>query len=50
MKFWQVFWAWWLVVAGVSFAAITGIVSVRGYQDLRSMLRGLARHGNREHE
>lgn len=50
MRFWQGFWALWLVAAGVSFALITAIVSVKGYQDLRSMLRGLARHGARDHE
>ena len=50
MRFWQHFWAVWLVVAGLSFAVITAIVSIKGYQDLRSMLRGLARHGTQDHE
>ena len=41
MKYWQEFWTAALIVAGVSFAGITAIVSVRGYQDLRQMFINL---------
>jgi hypothetical protein len=37
MNYWEIFWTVALIVAGVSFAAITAIVTVRGYQDLRQM-------------
>lgn len=43
MSFWLTFWSVALVTAGVSFAVITGIVTVKGYKDLRSMFRNLAR-------
>jgi len=41
MKGWQVFWTLSLVVAGASFAVITGIVTIRGVQDLRRMFAKL---------
>ena len=50
MKYWQVFWTFWLVTAGISFAVITGIVTVRCYQDLRNMFSGLVRQGTKDHE
>jgi len=43
MRFWQLFWTIWLVVAGLSFAFITLVVSVRGGRDLRQMFRDLSR-------
>lgn len=39
---WQTFWTFWLVCAGLSFAVITAIVTVKGYKDLRNMFTGLA--------
>ncbi|MGE5111629.1 MAG: hypothetical protein ACM3JB_12270 [Acidobacteriaceae bacterium] len=42
MNFWEAFWTFWLITAGTSFAVITGIVTVKGYQDLRNMFSGLA--------
>jgi hypothetical protein len=42
MRYWQTFWMFWLVIAGLSFAVITVIVAVRGYKDLRNMFTGLA--------
>lgn len=48
MNAWLGFWAVWLVLAGVAFAAITLIVAVKGFQDLRSMFAGLSkREGNK---
>ncbi len=43
MRFWQLFWTIWLVVAGLSFAFITLVVSLRGGRDLRQMFRDLSR-------
>lgn len=49
MSAWAWFWTAWLVVAGVSFAVITAIVSVRGFADLRQMFRMLSReHGQHD--
>ena len=50
MNYWLVFWTVWLVIAGVSFAVITGIVMVRGYKDLRLMFSRLAEQRTRDHE
>jgi hypothetical protein len=50
MNYWLIFWTVWLAIAGVSFAVITGIVMVKGYQDLRSMFRGLKEQRTRDHE
>jgi hypothetical protein len=41
MKYWQWFWTVSLVIAGASFAAITVVVTLRGFADLREMLKGL---------
>ncbi len=41
MRFWQLFWTLWLVVAGSSFAFITLMVTIRGGRDLREMFRHL---------
>lgn len=43
MRYWQLFWAAWLSVAGLSFAFITLMVIVRGGRDLREMFRDLGR-------
>ncbi len=50
MNYWRIFWTLWLVIAGLSFAAITVIVSVRGYRDLRNMFSGLAEQRSHENE
>jgi hypothetical protein len=50
MNYWRVFWTFWLITAGTSFAVITGIVTFKGFQDLRNMFRGLARQGTKDHE
>jgi hypothetical protein len=50
MNHWLAFWTVALVVAGLSFAIITGIVTVKGYKDLRNMFSGLIRQGTREGE
>jgi hypothetical protein len=41
MRYWQAFWTVSLLVAGVSFAGITAIVTARGISDLRSMFHRL---------
>jgi hypothetical protein len=41
MNLWLDFWTAWLLLAGVAFAAITAIVAVKGFKDLRSMFAGL---------
>ena len=50
MNYWLIFWTVWLVIAGVSFAVITGIVMVKGYWDLRQMFSRLAEQGKHDHE
>ena len=45
MRGWQIFWTVSLIVSGIAFAAITAIVSVRGFGDLREMFRNLRRQG-----
>jgi len=42
MNAWGFFWAAWLVVSGVAFAAITVVVALKGFQDLRAMFVGLS--------
>jgi hypothetical protein len=41
VRAWQYFWEASLLIAGVSFAAITVVVSVRGFHDLRVLFRHL---------
>ena len=41
MKAWQIFWSASLLIAGGSFACITLVVAVKGFQDLRNVLRRL---------
>ncbi len=43
MRFWQLFWTIWLVVAGSSFAFITLMVTIKGGKDLRQMFRDLSK-------
>ena len=43
MRFWQLFWTIWLVVAGSSFAFITLMVMLKGGKDLRVMFRDLSK-------
>ena len=38
---WALFWTIWLVIAGASFAFITGIVTVLGLRDLRNLFHTL---------
>ncbi len=48
MKYWQWFWTVSLVIAGTSFAAITAVVTLRGFADLREMLKRLLQQKDRE--
>jgi hypothetical protein len=41
MRAWQYFWEASLLLAGVSFAAITVVVAIRGFHDLRVLFRHL---------
>lgn len=47
---WLAFWTVWLVIAAISFAVITAIVTVKGYRDLRSMFSRLAEQRARDRE
>jgi hypothetical protein len=40
------FWTAWLILAGVAFAAITLVVAVKGFHDLRAMFAGLKQNRN----
>ncbi len=48
MRYWEIFWTFWLIAAGLSFAVITAIVTVKGYRDLRNMFSGLASQKEQE--
>jgi hypothetical protein len=41
MRAWQYFWEASLLLAGASFAAITVVVAIRGFHDLRVLFRHL---------
>ena len=41
MRAWELFWTAALLIAGASFAAITLVVAVRGFHDLRVLFRQL---------
>jgi hypothetical protein len=41
VRAWQYFWEASLLIAGVSFAAITVVVAIRGFHDLRVLFRHL---------
>lgn len=41
MRYWLFFWTFAAVTAGLSFALITILVTVKGGRDLREMFRGL---------
>ena len=43
MRYWELFWTLWLLIAGGAFAIITIVVIVKGGPDLREMLRQLRR-------
>lgn len=43
MTGWLLFWTVSLVVSGACFAGITGIVTVRGFRDLRDLFISLRR-------
>jgi hypothetical protein len=44
MNAWQLFWTVWLLFSGAAFAAITIVVTVKGFGDVRRMLSGIQRH------
>ena len=41
MRAWQIFWSVSLLVAGCSFAFITVVVAIRGFEDLQDLFRRL---------
>jgi hypothetical protein len=41
MRFWQIFWTAGALIAGLSFAFVTVVVTLKGGKDLREMFRGL---------
>jgi hypothetical protein len=50
MFYWQVFWTIWLLIAGVSFAFITIVVTLKGFAGLREMFTGLGEQQTEEKE
>ena len=44
MNAWQMFWTVWLILSGTAFAAITVVVTVKGFGDVKRMLTGLKSH------
>ncbi len=51
MYFWQIFWTIAVLVAGLSFAFVTVIVTLRGGRDLKDMFARLLeqkRHGDED--
>jgi hypothetical protein len=40
---WLNFWTVLLLVAGSSFAVITAVVTIKGFGDMREMLKGLSK-------
>ena len=50
MNYWLIFWTVALVIAGVSFFVITGLVTVKGYKDLRTMFSRLAEQRTDDNE
>jgi len=41
MSAWQMFWSVSLLVAGGSFTFITGVVAIKGFEDLQDLFRRL---------
>ena len=48
MRFWQIFWTASVLIAGLSFAFVTVIVSLKGGKDLREMFRRLLEQKHEE--
>jgi hypothetical protein len=48
MNGWQVFWTVWLVLSGTAFAAITLVVTIKGFGDVKRMLSGLKSHEGKD--
>lgn len=48
MQAWKMFWTLWLLFSGVAFAAITLVVAVKGFGDVRRMLRGIQAHDEKQ--
>jgi hypothetical protein len=46
MNGWQLFWNLWLLFSGAAFAAITIVVTVKGFGDVRRMLSGIKAQDN----
>ena len=44
MDLWQTIWTVALLGAGAAFAVITLVVTIKGAQDMKNMLRGLKAH------
>ncbi len=47
-QLWWRFWTVSFIVAGLGFAAIAGVVAVRGLADLRSLIRTLSEKRTRQ--
>ncbi len=43
MKYWEWFWTISLIAAGIAFAFITVVVTIKGFQDLREFFSRLSK-------
>lgn len=48
MQPWKFLWMVWLLFSGVAFALITVVVTLKGFGDVRRMLRGIKQHNERQ--
>ena len=46
MNGWQLFWTLWLLFSGAAFTAITIVVTLKGFGDVRRMLSGIQSQDN----
>lgn len=42
MRAWELFWTIWLLLSTLAFALITVVVTIKGFGDVRRMLRGIS--------
>jgi hypothetical protein len=45
---WKTFWTIWLLFAGFAFAAITVVVTIKGFGDVKRMLSGIKSHDEKK--
>ena len=50
MRYWLLFWTFAALTAGLSFALITIVVTIKGGRDLRDLFRGLVEQRKKRDE